>query len=370
MAETLEKFNFPGYLKSRKIPITDWLQAERNFNALTPLSVFHQVQPGNFIGKTFEQRIKDQSFNHEEGKRYNFNQPYREAVAVKEKIPSGSHARKRTSRSNALLRPIRTPVSFTHLSGERKLFLSELHGKEIMPYQNTSERAEIAPSIPTPRPNVSEPDVPLTAANSYCMPLTGGFSIPEYLSSPVATVRSNLQPISSETKPEFTMKAKVDLSRPSTHLSTIFEECRVFSEVSDADDERDASGLDTETEDEDLGTGLPAREDGDAINRDQDDGGLHVQFKNMTISKKRPINIDNGDEGYQSGDCGGKARKTLENGTEALKVRSFSGGHLVNMTCGSTSDDNMHEFGSSSPCNLSNIRKQPVAHPLPKRRKS
>lgn len=376
LVEILDKFNFPGYRKSRKLSITDRLQVERKFIDLTPLSISHPVQPSKFSGKTFEQRIKDNSFDHEEEKTYNFNQPYREAVAVKEKPPTESHVKKRASRSNALLRPTIAPELFNHLSGERRPLLSDLYGKEIMPNENTSERAEIAPSITTPRPNVPKTKTTVTAATSYKILLTGAQAIPGHFSSPFETQRTDLHLISSTTEPESIMKSKAILPKPSLYLKRIFKESRIFSEGSDADDERDESGLETETEDEDLEKDLSAQEGDDATNRDQDDGGLHADFKEMTIGKKRHLSNDNGDEGYQSDDYGGTARNNPENGAAAqlahqeVKAHSFPSGHLLNATCKATTDDTIYRVGSSSPCNESKIRKQQSAQRLPKRIKS
>ena len=376
MAETLQKFNFPGYQRSRNLSATNRIQVERKFIDLTPLSISCPVQPLKPSDKTFEQRIKDKSFGQKEGKIYNFHQQYREAVAVKEKNPSASHLKKRTSRSNALIRPIIAPELFTRLSGDQKFLPSALHEQEIMPYRSSSERADIAQAVPMPRPNVSEFETPMTAAFSEYIPLTEAQTIPEHFSSPFATIRTDLQLISSSTEPKFLMKPKAILPRPSIPLKSIFEEFRMFSEASDADDERDASGLETETEGEVIGKGVTTQEDDDATNRDQDDGGLHADFKEMTISKKRHISDDDGDEGYQSGDYAGTARNNPENGTAAqsehqeVKVHSLSTSHIQNVTFEAAADDSMHEIESLSTRNKSDTWKQISAHRLPKRIKS
>lgn len=375
LAEILEKFNFPGYCKFRKLPITDRLQLERKFIDLTPLSISHPVQSWRSLGKTFEQRIKEKSFDHKEGKLYIFNQHYREAVAVKEKNLSASHVKKRSPRSNALLRPIVASKLLAGISAERKSMPSELHGKEIVPCQNTSERRQIIPSVPMPQPNMSKPETPTTTATSYYAPLAGAQVISERILSPFATIRTDLDLVSSKTEAEFVMKLKAISPRSSMHLND-FKDFRMFSEGSDADDERDASDLEAEVEVEDLGKGLSAQEDDDATNKNQDDGGLHTDFKEMMISKKRHIGNDNGDEGYQSDERGGTAQNHPGNGTAAqlekqeVKVRSSPSGSLQNATCEATTDDTMYTVGSSSSCNQLNIRKQLSAQRLPKRIKS
>lgn len=372
LAETLEKFNFPGYRKSRKFPITSRLQVERKFIDLTPLSISHPIQPSKTPKKTFEQRIKDKSFDAKEEKTYKFNQHYREAVAVKEKNPSASHLKRRASRSNALLGPIIAPELFTRYSGQRKLLPRELREEEISPYLTPSESAEIAPST---RPNVSKPETPVTAPTSYYILSTGAQAIPVDFSSPFASIGTGLPLNPSTTEPESFLNAKTILPKPSMHLKSISKEFRMSSEVSDADDERDASGLETETEDEDPAKDLSAQED-DAANRDRDDGGLHADFKEMTISKKRHFSNDNGEDGYQSGDRGGTVRNSPENGTAAqpenqeAKERSFPSGQPLNATCEATANDTIFRVGSLSPCNESNFRKHLEAHQFPKRIKS
>ena len=376
LAETLEKFNFPGYHTSRKLPITNRLQLERRCIDLTPLSISHPVQPWKSSSKTFEQCIKDKPFSHKGRKLYRFNQHYREAVAVKEKNPSLSHIKKRASRSNALLRPAIAPELFTDISGERKPLPPQLHEKQMIPCQNASERTDIVPPIPIPRQNISKSEIPVAAAANYYAPSAGAQAIPEHSSSPFASIRTDLDLVSSTTEPEFVMRRKIVSTRSSMLLKSVFKDFRTFSEGSDADDERDATDLETEAELEDLGKSLSTPEDDDAIIQNQDDGGLHTDFKEMTISKKRHLGNDNGDEGYQSDDYGGTAKNNPEDGTAAqlenqeVKVRTLRSGSLLHSACEVTIDRPMYTIGNSSPYNESDSRKQLSAQRLSKRIKS
>lgn len=376
LAETLEKFNFPGYHKSRKLPITNRLQLERRCIDLTPLSISHPLQPWKSSRKTYEQCIKDKPLSHTEKEVYQFNQHYREAVAVKEKNPSLSHIKKRASRSNALLRPAIAPELFTDMSGERKPLPPELHRKEMIPCQNAAERTEIVPPVPTPRPKISKSEITVVAVASYSAPSAGAQAIPDFSLSPFATIRTDLDLVSSTTEPEVILRPKTVSLRSSMLLKSVFKDFRNFSEGSDADDERDATDLETEAEREDLGKSLSAQDDDDTTSQNQDDGGLHIDFKEMTISKKRHLVNDNGDEGYQSDDYGGTAKNNSEDGTAAqfenqdVKVRSLPSGFLLHSACEVTTDRSMYTDGNFSHYKELNIRKQLSAQRLAKRIKS
>lgn len=352
------------------------LRLERKLIDLTPLSISQPVQAWKSSGKTFEQCIKDKSFDQKEGKPYQFHEHYREAVAVKEKTHSASHVKKRISRSNALLGPMIAPELFTGIPGEREPLPPEPRGKEMIPCPNASERIEIVSSVSMPRPNISKPEIPMTAAASHFAPSVGAQAIPEHVSSPFATISTDTSLVPSAIKAELVMKPKANLLRSSMHLKSIFKDFRTFSEGSDADDERDTTDLETEVEREDIGKSPLAQEDEDTTNQDQDDGGLHTDFKEMTIGKKRHIGDDGGDEGYQSDEHGGTAKSNPENGTAAqlenqeVKVRSLSSGFSLNEACEPTIDDTRSTVENSSPCNKSNIRKQLSAQRLSKRIKS
>lgn len=307
MAETLEKFNFPGYHKSSKPSNMNWLRLERNFIDLTPLSISHPVQAWKSSGKS-----KDKSFDHKEGKLYQFNQHYREAVAVKEKNHPVSQVKQRSSRSNAFLRPTIGPELLASISAERKPLPPGSHGKETIPCQNASERTEVVPSVSVPQPSMFTSEIHTTAAASHFAPSVGVQANSEHISSPFATIRTNSSLVPSTIKAEVVMKPEAISLRSSMHLKSVFNGLRTFSEGSDADDERDATELETEAEREDLGKSLSAQEDEDATNRNQNDAGLHNDFKEMTIGKKRHISDEDGDEGYQSDDYGGTAKSNPE----------------------------------------------------------
>ena len=344
------------------------LGLERNFIDLTPLSISHPVQACKSSGKS-----KDKSFDRKEGKLYQFNQHYREAVAIKEKNHPASQVKKRSSRSNALLRPIIAPELLASISDERKPPPPTSLEKEMIPCQNASERTEVVPSVSVPRPSMFTSEIHMTTTANDFAPSVGVQSILEHISSPIATIRTNPSYVPSTIGAEFVMKPKASLLRSSMHLKSISNDFRTFSEGSDADDERDATELETEVEREDLGKSLSAQEDEDFTNQKQNDAGLHNVIKEMTIGKKRHISADDGDEGYQINDHGGTAKNNRENGTAAqlenqlVKVRSLPGKLFLSAACEEAIDDITSTVGHSSPCSKSNTRKQLSAQRLSKR---
>lgn len=371
MAEILEKFNFRGYPQSSKLPTINRLRLERNIFDLTPLSLSRTVQAWKSSGKN-----EDQSFDHKEGKLYHFNQHYREAVAVKEKNHSASQVKKRCSRSNALLRPIIAPELLAGISGKGEPLPPESRGKKMIPCENTSRRTEIVPSVSVPQPSIFTSEIRMTTAASHYAPSVGVQTVQEHSSSPFATISRNPSLVPSKLTAGFVMKPNAILLRSPMHLKGVFKDLRTFSEGSDADDERDATDLETEAEREDLGKSLLAREDENTPTQNQDDGGLHTDFKEMTIGKKRHIGDDDGDEGYQSDEHGGTAKNNPENGTAAqldnqeVKMRSLPSGRFPNTACEATIDDTASTVENSSLCSKSNARKQLSAQRLSKRIKS
>lgn len=374
-AETLEKFNFPGYSECRKIPITNRLQLERRLIDLTPLSITHPMEPSKPPRKTFEQRIQDKSVEPKDGMTYKFDQHYREAVAVKEKNPSASYLKRRASRPDALLEYIKAPELFTPNSVDRKLQLSKLRQKGILGFQNSPEHAGIALFLPTaPPPNMCMPKTPVAAVTSCFTPSDseGAQASSEYISSPFATIGTHLVASQSIPHAQPISNAQICPPRPSVKFTGTSKEFRMAREVSDADDERDASDLETETEDEDPGKDLSVEGD-DAANRDREDGGLCVDFRGVTISKKRHISNDNGVDDDQSGERCRTARSSPKDGTAAqseyheAEGRSFPGSQPPDAIVAAT--ENKSTSGAASLGSGDDLitTKQLVAYQPPKR---
>lgn len=368
--ETLEKFNFPGY---RKIPITNRLQMERRLIDLTPLSITHPMEPSKSPRKTFEQRIQDKSVGPKDGMIYKFDQHYREAVAVKEKNPSASYLKRRASRPEALLEYIKAPQLFIPNSGDRKLQSSKLRQKGILEFQNPPESTRIAMCLPTAQPPiVSMPETPVAAVTSCFTPSEGAQASSEYISSPFATLGTHL--VTSPSIPQAQSISNVQnyLPRPSAKFQGTSNEFRMASEVSDADDERDGSDLETETEDEDPGKDLSVEGD-DTKNRDREDGGLCVNFREVTISKKRHISHDVDVDGDQSCEHCRTPKSSPEDGTTAqpeyyeAEERSFPGSQPLDATVEATENKSTSGAGSLGSCDELVNPKQLVAYQHSKR---
>ena len=352
--ETLEKFNFRGFVRSRQSVLTNRLQIERKLIDLTPLSIAHPMQPVKPPAKTFEQRIKDKSFGKKEETVHKFDQHYREAVAVKEKNPSASSAsylKRRASRSDASLKHTKDPESFSRKCGRRELCSSK-------PEQLSDFSRAEAPVPAITNKTGSSNEVP---------------AIDECIPSPFASLGTNSALGPFGTTSESALNSKASLPISAIYPAKFEKDFRKVGDASDADDERDASGLETESEDEDPGKDLSS-ESNDVANQDRDDGGLHVEFKEVTINKKRHINDDDDDDGYHSGDCCGATTNNPENSTtiqskdQKGKERSTSGGQTSAITHEGT-DQSTSRTGSIGSCNESNIRKDLVAHQAAKRLK-
>lgn len=370
IAETLKKFNFPDFPKPLHTPARNRLLLERKLIDMTPLSIAHPLQPVKSPTKNFEQQIMDSSFSPKEETKYKFNHHYREAVAVKEKIPPATHLKRRGSRSDAtLLEQIKAPELNTRNSGKQKFQPSKMRERDIMELQKASEHGEGAILAPTAAPTLSTLETPTTATSNYHTPSTGARAGLEYSPSPFAAVGAASP---SMVERESIFGSKIVPTESSVHLKNISNEFRISDDASDADDERDESGLETETEDEDLEKAIPP-EEYDAANRDGDDGGLHMDFKEVAISKKRHISSDDGDDGYHSGERGGTVRNTPEDGIVAqtenqiAKEHSPPAGQTSAVPGEATTDELISmdmRFGSRSE---PNVGKHLVLHQPPKR---
>lgn len=264
--------------------------------------------------KTFEQNVKEKSFGHKQETKYKFKQHYREAIAVKEKKPSACHLKRRASRSDAaLLEDMPGHELYTRNSAKQKLQTSKLRQKDTTQRLDPSVSVEMEISAPKSPPRASTSENPMTGEKSNSAPSTKGPATRDHSPSPFATIGPNLTVNSELIKPGRLLKNQIFLAGPSAYLKSISKE---FREASDADDERDESGLETESEDEYLGKDLSVQEDSGA-NRDRDDGGLHVDFKEVVISKKRHISNDDDADDYQSGERGESARNSPKSDSAA-----------------------------------------------------
>lgn len=284
-AEALEKFNFPGYPKSPKNHVPNRVQMERKMVDMTPLSIAHPVQSWKPPTKTFEQSIKDESFDPKKENPRFFDQPCQKVVAVKERIPN---LKREGLRVDALHELAKVPELISRKSSKSKLLT---HKSIHQPGFSTAEAALALSS------NKSASSIGVRA-NTKNLP-----------SSFVAIdTNSGIHPCMTTSKSVFNTEST--LPRPSAENN--FKESDKLSDSSDADDERDASGSETV---EDSQKDLSSERDSVA-SRDRDDGGLHVKFEEVTIGKKRCIDNDDDDgHGYHNGERGETAGSILE--TEA-----------------------------------------------------
>jgi hypothetical protein len=349
----------------RKIPITNQLQLERKLINMTPLSIAYSLRPSKPPTKTFEQHIKEKSFQPKQETKYQFKQHYREAVAVKEKNQSACHLKRRASRSDAaLLQHMKGHELHTRNSAKQKPETSELRQKEMTKPFDPPRRAEMEICAPKSPPHTTKPETPMTGEMFNSAPLSKAPAIPEHSPSPFANIGPDFTVNPRTIKSGSLFKAQSTLPGPSAYLKSISKE---FREASDADDERDESGQETESEDEDLRKDISVQED-NVANRDRDDGGLHVDFKEVVISKKRHISNDDGVDGYQSGEHGGSTSSSPKPGTNAEPENaeaedcSLTASQASHATGEAKVDESRSMAGSLTPGNDSYIGKKLEMH--------
>lgn len=229
---TLEKFNFLGFPQSTKPPRKTRRQLNNELSNLTPLSIAHPIQSSKWKGSTFDDRIREKSFDSKSEPKYNFGGEYRE-VAVKDK--------KATRRQQELL------TSHSHLvTDSEKSDSHSLSGEKI----NTE-------------PQQCDQKGTTDRANS--------------LSSEISTISSIVEESTSKSG------SNAISPRATLALNQIPKIYPSHNQESDADDEQ---GPDEEIGSEDENDSL-TQDDDNVLDQNSDDDGLHTKFNQVAMCKKR-----------------------------------------------------------------------------------